>query len=101
MTKTPTTTPNTVTLEHPIRRADSTIETVTLRCPTAGELRGISLLELMNLNTDAIIKVLPRITAPALAEVELKQMRPADLVQMATEVVSFLVPKAAKESPQA
>lgn len=94
-------TPNTVTLETPIKRQDDTISTVTLRCPSAGELRGLSLVELMNLNTDALIKVLPRITTPTLSEAELKQLSPSDLVQLATEVVGFLVPKRTKESSEA
>ena len=91
---------NKVELETPIKRGSEEINTVTIRQPAAGELRGVSLLELMNLNTDAVIKVLPRITTPALTEGELKQLTPADLVQLATEIVGFLVPKAAQEAQQ-
>lgn len=88
---------NTVTLDEPIKRGDKLVTEVEVRKPTAGELRGASLYELMQLNTDAMIKVLPRITIPALQEAELKQLSPADLVQLATEVVGFLVPSKAKE----
>lgn len=89
---------NTVELDQPIKRGDQEIKTVSLRCPTAGELRGVSLVELMNMNTDALTKVIPRLSNPTLTDEEIKQMSPADLVQIATEVVGFLVPKRLQEN---
>lgn len=45
---------NTVRLETPIRRGNNNITQVTLRKPTAGELRGISLAELLQMKVDAL-----------------------------------------------
>jgi len=42
--------PTTVTLDEPIQRGEQRIESLLLRKPTAGELRGISLVELGQLH---------------------------------------------------
>nr|WP_315210831.1 phage tail assembly protein [uncultured Albidiferax sp.] len=106
MTDTTTTTQpaddNTVTLDTPLKRGDTSITTVTLRRPKAGELRGVSLTELLQLDVNALQTVLPRITQPILLKTDVADMDPADLVQLGTKVINFLLPKAARaESPTA
>ena len=88
--------PNTVTLETPIKRGALTIDKVTLRKPTSGELRGISLAELLQMKVDALQAVLPRITQPMLHKHEMQAIDPADLVNMGTVVVGFLLTKEQK-----
>lgn len=90
--------PNTVTLETPIKRGEQTITEVTLRKPSAGELRGTSLSALMNLDIDALQKVLPRIANPMLTENDVAQLDPADLVQLGSVFAGFLLTKAAQAS---
>lgn len=96
---TPVTT--TVPLETPIKRGEQTITELTVRKPSAGELRGCSLMDLMRMEVTALHAVLPRITTPTLTQHDVSQMDPADLTQLATTVSGFLLPKAAKgeESP--
>lgn len=88
--------PNTIILDSPIKRGSSEILEVTLRKPMAGELRGVTLTDLLQMDVLALRKVLPRITTPTLTEHEIGQMDPADLVQMASLVTGFLLPKSAK-----
>ncbi|MGE7139655.1 phage tail assembly protein [Luteibacter sp. NPDC031894] len=89
----------TVTLETPIKRAgDVTLEKVSVRKPAAGELRGTSLVNLLNMDVGSLEIVLPRITTPPLLKAEVAAMDPADLVQLATEVSGFLLTRQAKES---
>ena len=88
-----TPTAETVTLDSPIQRGDQTITAVTLRRPTAGELRGLSLTSLLQMEVDTLQKVLPRITSPILTEPDVAKMDPADLVQLGAKVAGFLVPK--------
>lgn len=88
--------PYTVTLETPIVRGTQKIEAVTLRKPQAGELRGISLSALLNVQTEAVLAVLPRITSPTLHAQELAKIDPADLVEMGGIVVDFLLKKERK-----
>jgi hypothetical protein len=88
----------TITLDTPITRGSSTITEVSLRKPTAGELRGVSLASLMQMDVTELTKVLPRITQPTLTDAELAQLDIADLTQFATEVTGFLLPKALRGS---
>ncbi|WP_448647204.1 phage tail assembly protein [Pseudomonas mohnii] len=85
-----------ITLDTPIKRGTEQLTSVSLRKPMSGELRGVSLADLLQMDVLALRKVLPRITIPALTDHELGQMDPADLVQMATVVTGFLLPKSAK-----
>lgn len=87
-------TTKTITLDSPIKRGDQTIESITLRKPTAGELRGVPLMSLMQMDVAALTTVLPRITEPTLTTADVSGMDPADLVQCGVEVAGFLVPKA-------
>ena len=83
----------TVTLDSPIQRGETTIDTLQLRKPRSGELRGLSLVDLGQLKVDALTKVLPRITVPPLTEAEVSNMEPADLLACGAEIGSFLLQK--------
>lgn len=91
----------TVTLDEPLKREGGEVTKLEIRRPSSGELRGLSLAELLNTNVDPLIKLLPRITQPTLTEAEVKKLAPADLVQLGGAVVNFLAPKAAMEQFQA
>lgn len=86
----------TITLDTPIKRGETDITSVELRKPLAGELRGLSLTALLQMDVTALQRVLSRITTPTLTEQEVGSMDPADLTQLGSEVVDFLLPKAAK-----
>ena len=86
----------TITLDTPIKRGDTEITSIELRKPSAGELRGCSLTDLLQMDVGALIKVLPRISIPAITEQEASKLDPADLLQLGSEVANFLLPKAAK-----
>lgn len=81
----------TVPLEVPIERGDGKIESLQLRRPDAGSLRGLSLAELIKMETGAVAKLLPRITTPALIDAEVEALDPADLFACAVEVTSFFM----------
>ena len=87
------TTSQTLTLDTPIKRGESEIKEITLNKPNAGALRGASLRGLLDFQTDDLIKVLPRVTEPALTEFEANRLDPADLVQMGGVIASFLLPR--------
>lgn len=86
-----------ITLEQPIQRGDTTIATIDLRKPCAGELRGIKIIDLMQMDADALIKVIPRVSNPTLTDHEAARLDPADLLQIGAEVVGFFVTKLAQE----
>ncbi len=87
---------NTVVLDTPIRRGTTSIDSITLRKPNSGELRGISLAELLNMDVNSLVKVVPRISTPTLTAVEVTSMDPADLFALGTKVSGFLLQKSMK-----
>ena len=86
-------TSKTITLDEPIKRGDSLITEITLRKPKAGELRGVSLVDVAQMSVVALQQVLPRITTPILTGQDVANLDPADLLEIATEVAAFLVRK--------
>ncbi len=99
---TDTTTPDTpdtanqVTLDRPIQRAGQTIDALQLRKPTAGELRGLSLVSVLQMDVDALATLLPRISAPVIHKPEVMAMDPADLLACGIVVSGFLQQKGDK-----
>ncbi|WP_455928912.1 phage tail assembly protein [Pseudomonas fluorescens] len=87
---------NTVTLDTPIRRGTTTIDSITLRKPNSGELRGVSLSDLLQIDVDSLVKVIPRISNPTLTAVEVTSMDPADLFALGAKVSGFLLQKSMK-----
>ncbi len=83
-----------IQLDTPLVRGEQTIQEITLRKPKTGELRGTSLSALVSLEVDALQRVLPRLTMPALTEIDVANLDPADLVQLGGAFASFLLPKA-------
>ncbi len=84
---------NSCLLDEPLQRGNTTIDLVTLRKPKTGELRGLSLQDLLQLDVNALQKLLPRISTPTLTEQDVAALDPADLVQLGTIAVGFFIPK--------
>lgn len=85
-----------ITLDTPLTRGDTKITELRLRKPTSGELRGVSLADVLQMQTDALITLIPRLSTPSLTAAEVRQMDPADLVQCGGEIAGFLLTKRAK-----
>lgn len=93
-----------IQLEEAIKRGESTIDSINLRKPAAGELRGLKLLDLLNGDVNATIRLVPRISNPTLTEQEVAALEPADLLSCADVIAAFLQKKEAQtqlESPTA
>ena len=84
----------TVILDEPLQRGDTVITEIQLRKPKAGELRGVSLVDVANLDVMALQKVLPRITQPILTTQDVNNLDLADLMALGAEVAYFLAKKA-------
>ena len=87
---------NTVVLDTPVRRGATTIDRIALRKPNSGELRGVSLVDLLRMDVASVIKVLPRISTPSLTVVEVSGMDPADLLELGSKISGFLLQRSAK-----
>jgi len=82
-----------IDLDQPIKRGETEIKSVTLRKPLAGELRGVNLTDLLQMDVSALVRVVPRISEPTLTEQEVQAMDPADLFQIGSGVSVFLLPR--------
>jgi hypothetical protein len=80
-----------VKLEEPLERGEEKIAELKLRRPDAGSLRGISLADLLRMETGAVAKLLPRISTPSLVDAEVDSLDPADLLAISVEVASFFM----------
>jgi hypothetical protein len=93
---TPSADDNSVILDTPITRGKTTIDTLTLRKPQSGELRGVQLIELLNMDVATLIKILPRITSPSITAPEAAGMDPADLLACGSKISAFLLQKSVR-----
>lgn len=84
-------TSKTVTFTEGFARGNSVIKEVTLRRPKAGNLRGLSLATLLQLDVNAIAKLTPRISSPTMNESDVYELAPADLTSLGKEIISFFV----------
>lgn len=86
----------TVTLDNPIKRGEEEITQIVVRKPDSGSLRGTSLNDLLVMDVNALIVVLPRLTSPTLTAPEIRNLPPEDLLQLGQVVSGFLLPKSAR-----
>ncbi|CTT12394.1 tail E family protein [Escherichia coli] len=86
-------TEKTIQLDTPIKRGKTEITEIVLRKPQSGALRGTRLQAIMDMDVNAMMTVIPRISSPALTAQEIAEMDPADLTAMSVEVVTFLLKK--------
>ncbi|MCW8966891.1 MAG: phage tail assembly protein [Candidatus Pacearchaeota archaeon] len=85
--------PTIIKLDEPIKRGEKKHSSIELRKPTAGELRGTKLSDVLTMDVATMNKVLPRISEPVLTEEELNAMNLADFTELALGFVGFLEPK--------
>jgi len=86
----------TVDLDEHIKRGNTVIESIDIRKPSAGELRGVSLMDVAQMDVSALRKVLPRITNPSLTDAEIGNLSLSDIMQCGVIVAGFLLTKQQK-----
>lgn len=84
-----------ISLFAPITRGKSSIKEVAITdaMKQTGSLRGLKLYDVMTSDVDSLIKLLPRVTSPALTEVEVTALHPSDFAQFAAGIADFLAPQ--------
>jgi hypothetical protein len=87
-----------VNLTQPITREGGPIASLTIRKPKGGDLRGTKLTDLVAADVDAVAKVIPRITTPAIAAHEFYGLEADDLAEVVGTVVGFFLNKAQREA---
>ena len=91
----------TVTLDYDVEQSGKVLipagTDILITKPMGGALRGLNLGGLIRMDYDQVAQVMPRITTPLL-QPGVMEIDPADISQIAGEIVDFLLPKAAKEA---
>ncbi|VVT07299.1 phage tail assembly protein [Erythrobacter sp. EC-HK427] len=87
----------TAKLIEPITRGEITIDQLTIRKPKAGELRGLVLSDVIGLDITALLKLIPRVTEPALTPDECQDLDPADLTEIGGGIRSFFMTRGERE----
>jgi hypothetical protein len=83
-----------VTLKNPIKLGDKKeIKSIDIREPKAGDMRGISVLDVMRLEVSAYRELLPRITSPIITKAQIDDMYFCDITKMMDKVSDFLEAK--------
>lgn len=85
---------NVVKLTVPVVRGDVSYSEIKIGplANQAGSLRGLSLLALYNMNCDAMVTWLARVTEPKLKEAEMYAMNTADFTALSSAAVNFFAP---------
>lgn len=79
----------TIELNNPIARGKTKIATLELREPKAGELRGVKLIDIAQMDPAAYAELLPRISTPAITTAEFNQLSMSDLMQVMTSIAGM------------
>lgn len=85
-----------VELEEPIIRGEQKIEQLIFRRPKAGEMRGLSMGKLGQMDVDELRKLAPRISQPPITQHEFDNLDPADLMECCDRILDFLLSKQRK-----
>lgn len=78
-----------VKLSKPIERTSGPITELTLRKPATGELRGLKLMDVMQMDVNALSVLLPRIAQPTITKADIDAMDLADITDLGVEVIGF------------
>lgn len=85
--------PNKVTLQTPVTIDGKNITEITLRTPTVGELRGLSVASILQMEVSTLSTMFERITQPVLSPMQISKLDPADFTTMAVQTMLFFAPK--------
>ena len=85
-------TPVRIRLNRPLAGADgSPLDTVDLARPTVAALKGLQLAMVQVQDVAQLVRLLPRITTPALTPAQVEALDPADFATLANQVSLFFV----------
>ncbi|HVI51513.1 MAG TPA: phage tail assembly protein [Candidatus Sulfotelmatobacter sp.] len=82
----------TITLIKPLKFGEDIIAELPLRRPMAGDLRGIKLAAIQELDVTTILSLVQRLSTVPLAPDTLTTMDPVDIVQACEVISGFFVP---------
>ncbi|GAA6939573.1 hypothetical protein AOH328_00390 [Helicobacter pylori] len=88
----------TVELINPIVRGEKEFKEIIVLKPTVPALKGLKMLDVLQMDVDALQVLLPRITQPMLHKNDFINMEVDDFTDIATVAIGFLGKKSATEA---
>lgn len=88
----------TISLSTPLVFGKQEISALELRQPTAGDLRGIKLTAIMDLDVSTILTLTARISLTPMPTATLDAMSPADLANLSAGIADFFNPAPTTET---
>ncbi|MFC0683560.1 phage tail assembly protein [Novosphingobium clariflavum] len=82
-----------VVLVEPIVRGPRTIESLNIRKPKAGELRGTSMQDILTTDVAAMLRLIPRVSEPSLTPEEADNLTSEDFAELAGVIRGFFITK--------
>lgn len=89
-----------VTLQTPIERKDGPVTEVVVTRPGVGQLRGLAMTDIVRMDVNALVKLLPRVTQPPLLPDEVAALDPADFMELGGALVGFFMSQASLKALQ-
>ena len=88
----------TVELINPIVRGEKEFKEIIVSKPTVPALKGLKMLDVLQMDVDVLQVLLPRITQPMLHKNDFINMEVDDFTDLATAAIGFLGKKSATEA---
>jgi Phage tail assembly chaperone proteins, E, or 41 or 14 len=88
----------TVKLSQPLAIDGKEVDHVVLHRPRPGELRGLSLISVLQMDFNTMIRLIPRVSEPSLNGCAVATMQVVDFVKFATEIVLLFVPNEERDA---
>lgn len=85
-------------LDVPLMIGGIPLKSIIVRKPNVKALSGVSLQDIFSYDVNALMRILPRVTTPALTPQQVLDLDPSDFAQLGAHVVNFLYPKSAQET---
>lgn len=87
-----------IELINPIVRGEKEFKEIIVLKPTVPALKGLKLVDVLQVDVDAMQLLLPRITQPMLHKADFTNMEVDDFTELATAAIGFLGKKSATEA---
>lgn len=78
-----------VSLKKPVKHGDNVISSVIVREPTESSLRGLSLIDVLKMESAALTILIPRVTTPTLHANHTAALSAADRLRLGVAIQSF------------
>ena len=82
---------NSVTLLNSVTIDGKKVRKISLRKPRAGELRGLAVSEIVRMEVNSLIKLIPRISTPHFSEEQVGKLDPSELMDFGAKITTFFV----------